>query len=546
MIYVSIQHYQYRKYNESPNCVVSGKAFYHDKLYCSEKFNQLVSAWYTEERFLDGIQKLNGFYALIFNKGKQLFAAVDRVRSIPLFYGVKGNDFYISDNAEWIRQQVGNQELDPLAKEEFLLTGYVTGPDTLFPDVKQLQAGEAIIVKETKQGLSINPIRYYRFVHEYEQDKNMEQLMDEHDQVLVRVFNRLIQVANGRTIVVPLSGGYDSRLIVLMLKRLGYENVVTFSYGRPGNQESEISRQVAESLGVRWEFVPYSNKDWYRWFNSEERKEYWKFACGFSSLGHIQDWPAVMKLREKKLISENSIFVPGHSADLPAGSRSLSESKLYNNDLVNQKKVINAILRYHFSLRIWSKRAKRFMPFFESRILTILESLNQYPDNASAFESWDIAERQAKFIINSLRVYEFWGYDWWIPFWDYEYMKFWCKVPLDFRINKRLYDKYVNKLFYDLTGQQLQNQYIANTYKQHLKNLLGLYVKFSLKKILRKLNFNSKTALINKYKFHSLAFWGRYAKTEREFLKIINANGINPNAINCNIYIKEIINKLGL
>jgi len=172
--------------------------------------------------------------------------------------------------------------------------------------------------------MQVKTERYYRFVHEYEQEVGIDELMAQHDQVLIRIFNRLIEIANGRAIVVPLSGGYDSRLIVLMLKRLGYENIITFTYGRPGNKESEVSRKVAELLGLQWEFVPYSNEDWYRWYNSSERKDYSKLAGNSCSLPHIQDWPAVWQLKNKNLIPGDCIFVPGHSGDLPAGSRSTS------------------------------------------------------------------------------------------------------------------------------------------------------------------------------------------------------------------------------
>ncbi len=274
----------------------------------------------------------------------ELLAAVDRVRSIPLFYGQKGADFYMSDSADWVRQQVANKEIDPLAREEFLLTGYVTGPDTLFPDVKQLQAGEALSVQDNGESLIIKPIRYYRFIHKYESPKSMKELMEEHDQVLLRVFNRLIERADGRTIVVPLSGGYDSRLIVLMLKRLGYESVITFSYGRTGNKESEVSRKVAESLGLPWVFVEYSNELWYAWYHSEDYKEYAYFAHGCTSLPHIQDWPAVWQLNRDNVITTDSIFVPGHSADLPAGSRSQAVPELYVTNSLDTLQLFNSIL----------------------------------------------------------------------------------------------------------------------------------------------------------------------------------------------------------
>jgi asparagine synthase (glutamine-hydrolysing) len=541
VIHISLQYNQYRNYTQAFNCVVTGEAFYQGNLTKDGNLLQLIDSLELEEHFIDILNHLNGYYALIKHNDQQLFAAVDRVRSIPIFYGQKGPDFFLSDSAEWVRQQVGDAEMGPLAREEFLLTGYVTGPDTLFPGVKQLQAGEALIVQDDRKSLSIKTIRYYCFIHEYETYKSMENLMEEHDHILFRIFNRLIQLADGRTIVVPLSGGHDSRLIVLMLKRLKYDNVITFSYGRPGNKESDVSRTVAESLSLRWEFVPYSNEDWYRWFNSEERKSYWRFSSGLSSIPHNQDWPAVWYLKNERLIPDDSIFVPGHSADLPAGSRSSSVPQVYKNNPINQAHAINSILRYHFSLRDWSKRSKELSPIFEKRILMSLGSLNKYPDNASAFESWDIAERQAKFIINALRVYEFWNYQWWLPFWDHEYMQFWSTVPLEFRINQVMYKLFVDNLFYTLTGFTLPKDELNLTYKQRLINLLAPYINQSLKRKLSQImNHVTTRNIIDEYKNNPLAWWGRYAKSEQDFLALIKRiHNLHVDALNSMLYIQE-------
>ena len=62
-------------------------------------------------------------------------------------------------------------------------------------------------------------------------------------------------------------------------------------------------------------------------------------------------------------------------------------------------------------------------------------------------------ERQAKFIVNSVRVYEFFGYAWRIPLWDRELIDFFLKVPLKYRMrydDNYLYIQYAkNVLFTD-------------------------------------------------------------------------------------------------
>lgn len=74
--------------------------------------------------------------------------AVDRLRSIPLFYSLKDNIFYLSNNAYWIKNEISLKELGKISEQQFLLTGYITGKDTLFIEIKQIQAGEYLIAKK--------------------------------------------------------------------------------------------------------------------------------------------------------------------------------------------------------------------------------------------------------------------------------------------------------------------------------------------------------------------------------------------------------------
>jgi len=536
MIHISIQYKQYRSYSQASNCIITGEAFYQNHLYKDDDLLQLISSCETEEQFIDRLKQLNGFYALIKHTDQQLFAAVDRVRSIPLFYGQKGADFFLSDSAEWVRQQVGNTEMDPLAREEFLLTGYVTGPDTLFPDVKQLQAGEALIVSDNNTEPSISMERYYRFIHQNTLEASEEELLSKLDEVLLNVFKRLIKLADGRTLVVPLSGGYDSRLIVLMLKRLGYDNVITFTYGRPGNKESEISKQVANALGYRWEFIPYSNETWYNWFHSEECKKYWLMAGGLCTLPHNQDWPAVWEMKKQKIIPDNAIFIPGHTGDFIAGGHIPLAFDTHKN--LGEKKLINAIQEKHYCLYDLNKCNGKNL--FDKRIINRIElnSYNNAEECANAFEKWEWQERQAKFIINSLRVYEFWDYNWWMPFWDAEFMDYWCRVPLKYRFQKKLYDQYVKQLYSQIVGGN----------KIHIANPKPFASKIShaLFKILKATPFyppisklynyyNKKT--LTEYDKHPLAAWGRYAKTREEFYQTYSGKK-SPLSVNTIIYVE--------
>lgn len=385
------------------------------------------------------LSALNGNFAIIAKTDGGLFAAVDRLRSVPLFYGQREGRLCVSDDAFWVKDQVGDVVPDPLGVKEFMLTGYVTSSGTLFPNVKQLQAGEYLLWVAGESRPYLSTTRYYRWIHSDYDHGPEEELYSKMDCMHTRVFERLLAATKGRTIVVPLSGGLDSRLIATMLKRLGRDDVICFSYGRSGNRESEVSRHVAKTLGYPWVFVPYDRKSWRSWYRSPEWAAYSKYACGLCSVPHIQDWPAVWALHQQEQVPEDAIFVPGHTGDFISGGHIPHFAQVESV----HSALVRAIWDKHYSLHRWD-RTSFGRQFEEKNLSSIYDLLSSTPEHlASAYECWEWQERQSKFIVNSLRVYEFWGYDWRLPLWDNEMMAYWSRVPLYLRIRKRLYDQYV-------------------------------------------------------------------------------------------------------
>ena len=449
---------------------VRGNAFFAGKLLREGKLVERVAPLALTDEVLQLLVELNGFFSLILKRDKEFLLAVDAVRSIPLFYGFSGGTAFVSDDAYWIKEKTGEIEFDPQSTEEFLYTGYITGPDTLYERVKQVQAGELLKLRLEDGVWRCESFSYHRYCHHNPYRLAGEELSRRFQEILDHTFSRLITFAGGRPIVIPLSGGYDSRLVALMLKKLKYPNVTAFSYGRPGNANAEVSREVAERLGFPWLFVPYSQEDWFRWHRTEERRAYGRMADGLCTLPHTQDWPAVWELSKLGQVAEDSVFVPGHSADLLSGSRSGRIPKLYNPSASIQIS-ISSILDLHYCLQKRSDDWNELEFRFRERILRILEPLQRFPDAASALESWEVQERQAKCIVNSVRVYEFWGYSWWLPFWDREFLSFWKHVPLALRVQQSFYRDHVESLYVQVTGTSRKEA--AKSDKSRLRHLLG-------------------------------------------------------------------------
>ena len=473
----------------------------------------------TLAQFSASLKSINGFYAVVKEQQNGLFAAVDHIRSIPLFYGQKEGHIFLSDNAEWVRKSIEDDEVDTLAKEEFQLTGYVTGEETLFPNVKQLQAGECIRIAENGTSATVETERYYLFVHEEPEGCDQEILWKKLDEAVLVSIRNLINYAGGRQIVIPLSGGYDSRLIATMLVKLGYTNVLTFTYGLPGNKESNYSKKVADALGFDWYFIEYNNQMWREVCESQEFLEYQEWASNWSSYSHIQDWPAVRELKRRKIVDKDAIYVPGHSGDFVAGSHIPNE--VFKTPFYPEK-LQERILLKHYKLAplgLLSYPQEKWEDRIVGRVRAgATDETWKYVD---AYECWNWQERQSKYICNAVRVYEYFGFDWWLPLWDLNFIYFWQKVPLRLRKERFWYMQYVSSCY---TSQLKNNQ-------AHLGNAredFSLRAKqfFSKNKLTKNLYVKLRAQFAKNS--HPLAFYGQYDDGEHHelFTKGYNVIGV--------------------
>lgn len=484
---------------------LTGTFFHEDKYINNHEMIEIILSW-TEEELLDNLSKLNGSYAIIINKENKIYAVEDRIRSIPLLYYYNENEFIITNEAQCITNKINNLYLNNTAFEEFKYLGYVSGKETLAESLYQLRAGEILIVEQKGKLVNFTSSRYYKFSHGNFLKDSETEIIEKMDAEFLKVFKRMLESVQDRTLVVPLSGGYDSRLIVLMLKKLGYSKVITFTYGLEGNSEAKISKSVAERLGYKWIFVPYTNELWQKWYDTDQWKSYAEFANNFTSCPHLQDWPAVMELKEKEYIPEDSIFVPGHAGDFIAGSH--IPSYYSTVDVVNQKNLMSDMLSYHYNLFNWNRNSILYNNF-TNKILNIIGNENSYSpeDAADKLELWDWQERQAKFICNSIRVYEFWGFDWRLPFWDAELMEFFQRLPLDKRLGEKTYLRYV-KVLWNRVLNENDSIDVEDSTPDKLKVFLKKVHLYDLSKIIT-------------YKIRKIRYKGAYYGNELAFYGIM-------------------------
>lgn len=510
---------------------------YQKEVLCTDfplKYDDLT---HSIELFLSNIKNFNGFWGFAAWNTTTGYAwlASDKIRSFPIFYAVIEDSIYISNNAYWIAAKIGHLvTIDQRAEEELLMTEQVTGNDTLIKEIKQVQVGEVVFFIWSHYGKKWN-IKSKRYFYYYWQNsivKNQEYWLNLFDQVISSSFARLIQFAAGRALVIPLSGGYDSRLIVIMLKRMHYHNLITFSYGRYESEESILSQQIANTLHIRWFFVEYTDDLIRKYNNSKAMQDYKKLASNLCAVPHLQDYYAVKELKERRWIPDDSIFVPGHSADLLSGSISKKYSKLYRINNIDINKIINYCMDYLYTLSLPNREK---IQECKRQIEKLIGTATKHINAASLFESIITNERQAKFIVNSVRVYEDNGYNWWLPYRDSAYVDFWSQVPMEYHYKQQLYLAYIKKLSIELRlfpGNELRR----DGDKLSVKNILVKRIKriFFVRRIARYLLY-----LVPSHVFINNNFYTAMLSPQEKSI-IRDSKAIVPNGALAAVYINEV------
>ena len=147
-------------------------------------------------------------------------------------------------------------------------------------------------------------------------------------------------------------------------------------------------------------------------FFTEKWQQYSSLNHHYTSLPHEQDFFAFYYLKERKIIPENAVVMNGFCQDIHAGS--FMEEK------------IKFDLRNH----IFEKHA-------------INPPLADYENSWDGYREWLIKNRLSKFIINSVRVYEYFGLDFYLPFWQKDWIEFWYSLKKEQLQHQQFYLEYL-------------------------------------------------------------------------------------------------------
>ncbi|GAG59852.1 unnamed protein product, partial [marine sediment metagenome] len=146
---------------------------------------------------------------------------------------------------------------------DFFLFGYLLGDKTLFEHIHQLPP--ASILEISRHGRKLTKYWDYEYDEEYGTSPK-EELIDELGRLWQKAVERRIK--KDETIIIPLSGGFDSRAILAAALRCApKDKIITFTFGEPGSFDFEIGKLVAKKAGVKNIPLGVEKKDFEEQYN---------------------------------------------------------------------------------------------------------------------------------------------------------------------------------------------------------------------------------------------------------------------------------------
>ena len=458
---------------------LKGNVYHKNKLLTVLDLATIISQNFSIESLKDVLGNLAGHFAFVFYNDKKLLMVNDCVSSFPLFYFSENDYLQIRDRIQFDTKIKSYQSAQI---DQFISSGFTLNDDLLFSDFKRLPNGSFLLFEN--EMLSIET---YLNKHKniQVQTHNVSQLEKKYGETLDDVFGRIYKQNKKNQILIPLSGGLDSRLILSKMIEAGHQNIKCFTYGQENSFEHEIAEKICKKLDVDWQFISFNKQVFEKYF-TEEYQAYSNYAFNGSSLPYEQDFLALLEYKNRVGWEETSAVLSGFGADVLAGSWlpsdiawktiNLSKSGLIAYILQNKKFFLSE------SLTLNKKDLEQKIAAYFKEI-----KINNKQDFLHKLNHWGFDHRVSKYQVGGMRAFEKLGLRWTLPFCDKKYFDFWMNdISLEQKRDKIFYKNYIDEKVFKPLGIDFYYQGILHQKPNDgiitkLKNLTPKPIKASIK-----------------------------------------------------------------
>lgn len=210
-----------------------------------DKAGRLLSIY--KEIGADYVRKIDGsFNAVVVDSNqRQLILGADRMGHRQLYYYEDDACFlFATEIKALLAYERFDRTVDRRGIADYFNFSYCLGDRTFFERVKRFPGGYIAIV--TPENTSFE--RYWDFHFDHESTSSIPELVEELDTVYRGVIRK--QIGDTKDVIVPLSGGLDSRFIIAHVLDMGIEPHC-FTHGVPGCLDLKVAEEVASTLNLK-------------------------------------------------------------------------------------------------------------------------------------------------------------------------------------------------------------------------------------------------------------------------------------------------------
>ena len=177
--------------------------------------------------------------------GRELTITNDRFRSYPCYYAMTPESIRVSPSIDRLLERGVPRELDEAALAAFLSTGSYVGDDTAFKAIRALPPGCRLTWRIEGSKLESRPPRFG--IEDMTREQAVEGVSELFSQAVAR------RIPDDPEFSMPLSGGRDSRHLLLALRRLGHTPrlcLTTEHYPYDWGGDVPYARELCARLGI--------------------------------------------------------------------------------------------------------------------------------------------------------------------------------------------------------------------------------------------------------------------------------------------------------
>lgn len=416
--------------------------------------------------FNDYYEFVEGEYTYIEEQNGLVCIKTDATKLYPLWYRVFADRIVIADDIYSLITE--DTKIDKTQRKIFEQNGALLGDGTLYNEIRRV---ERIMV------FYENPVENYTNLVKIDHPDSSFFIETSTDETIEKDFCKAIDRAFDvmfsslsveQQIVIPLSGGYDSRLIACQVKKRGWKNVLAYTMGKDIEGEQNIAREVAHKLGFKFvqidfeKVVPQGEVD----SVSSDLKKCIDFVGQGQNFEWLADYYAIKYLRSMELLEDNAVFVPGFCGDVNGGSyhRKLMVSQV-TRDLGAEFDMIDKLIALRF------ERGNPYNLLIHNRLCSYLSLCGS---NMQFFMEQYLPNK----ILNACRVPFYFGYEVRLPFFNRYFLEFCYKLPVKYLKKRIVYNEVLMKYYfepYDVCFKKKETSKSAYV-KQYLKSYVKAFL----------------------------------------------------------------------